>query len=584
MPKDPKLALPLLKRGCDGGSAGACTNLGLLYERGDGVEKDQQRAGQWYQKGCEGNDSWGCDDLALMYRDGRGVEVDVVRSAELLQKSCELGLARGCGDLGVAYGTGHGVIKDEGRAATLYQQACEGQVFIACSNLGFMYWDAVGVARDDAHGVQELVLACDGGDPRGCYGLAYALETGKGVTKDEPRGAKLYQKACDGHHGLSCNNLGLMYRDGVGIPKDENRSVQLFKSACDMGDANGCSNLGVAYEYARGVPMDEAKAAELYQKACQGSVAWGCDNYKRLTQENRSLAQHVNPTQSEPPGNVGARAEVFTRGGQPATVAIKREQWALVVGISKYGPGVEGLRFARKDAESFYNLLRTPNGGNFPESHILLLVDDQETSARIRGGVRDFLGQAGKDDLVEVFFAGHGEPDPRHPNALYLLTYDTSPDHLGGTAFDMDEIRSALEKTISAERVIVYVDACHSAGISSQGTRAPANGRELLNRYLTTLARSASGVAMFSASQSNELSQESEEWGGGHGVFTYYLLQGLQGAADRDKDGIVTLQELVDYVSDNVKSSTKNAQHPSLSTSPNWDPNIPVSVLRGEKP
>jgi uncharacterized caspase-like protein len=284
------------------------------------------------------------------------------------------------------------------------------------------------------------------------------------------------------------------------------------------------------------------------------------------------------PAQGSSGGAVSA-ATVTTRGGQPDKPAVRRERWALVVGISKYGPGVGELRFARKDAELFYNFLHSPSGGSFPDSHILLLVDEQATSARVRGGVRDFLGQAGKDDVVIVFFAGHGAPDPRHPNALYLLTYDTAPDHLGESAFDMDEIRSALQKTISAERVIVYADACHSAGISSLGTREPANERELLNRYLSMLAQSFPGVAMVSASQANELSRESEEWGGGHGVFTYYLIQGLRGAADRDKDGIVTLQELFDYVSENVKSATKFAQHPSLSTSSNWDPDTPVSVV-----
>jgi TPR repeat protein len=578
-PKDPKLALPLFKRACNGGNADSCNDMGVMYDRANGVEKDELRASTLYQKACDGNDSWGCNNLALMYRDGRGVQGDLAHAAELFQRGCELGHAGACNDLGVAYETGHGVAKDEAKSVTLYQKACDGMAFIGCTNLGFMYRDGVGATRDEVHGVQAFTLACNGGDARGCFGLGYGLATGKGASKDEPRAVKLYQKACDGHYAMACNNLGLMVRDGDGTAKDEKRSVQLFLAACDADEANGCSNLGFAYEYARGVPMDEAKAADLYQKACQGSLTVACDNFKRLTQENRSLAHSASPAPPAPASS-GAPVTVSTRGGTSAPpVTAKREQWALVVGISKYGPGVEGLRFARKDAESFYNFLRSPKGGSFPDSHILLLVDEQATSVRLRGGVRDFLGQAGTDDLVEIFFAGHGAPDPRHPNALYLLTYDTSPDHLGQTAFDMDEIRSALERTISAERVIVYVDACHSEGISSPGTRDPANQRELMTRYLTTLAQSAPGVALFSSTQTNELSQESDEWGGGHGVFTYYLVQGLQGAADHDKDGIVTLQELADYVTDNVRAATKNTQHPRLKPSQNWDPTFPVAIL-----
>jgi TPR repeat protein len=581
VPKDPKLAVPLFKRACNAGSGDGCDDLGVSYERGDGVEKDEARAAVAYQKSCDGNFGWGCNNLGNLYRDGRGVTADPARAAGLYQKACDRGIPSGCTNLGIAYVSGRGVNKDDSKAAMLYQKGCDGKDYNACVNLGFMLRDGVGITKDELRAVQMLTLACDGGDGKGCMGLAYSLQMGKGIEKDLPRAAKMYQKSCDNHYQLACANLGLMYRDGVAVSKDEKHAAELFKSACEAGEPNGCFNLGYSFEYARGVQMDDAKAAELYQKACQGSVTNACENYKRLTQENRSLLREGGGKQTVPAG-AGTPAIVAARGseGTPgAKVAIKREQWALVVGISKYGPSVGGLQYARKDAEAFYSLLRSPRGGNFQQDHILLLVDDQATSTRVRGGIRDFLGQAGKDDVVVVFFAGHGAPDPRHPNALYLLTYDTLPDHLGQSAFDMDEIRSALQKTISAERVVVYVDACHSAGISSLGTRGPANESELLNRYLAVLAQSSSGVAMFSASQANELSRESEQWGGGHGVFTFYLIQGLQGAADRDNDGIVTLQELVDYVSENVKQATKFAQHPALSTSSNWDPNIPVAIL-----
>jgi uncharacterized protein len=583
--KDPKLAVPMFKRGCGAGSGDSCGQLGWLYESGEAVEKDDSHAASLYQEACDKNAGWACRSLALMYQSGRGVQGDLVHVAELFQKGCDLGHGPSCNDLGVAYENGRGVLKDQAKTLALYQKACDAKIYTSCTNLGLMYRDGVGVAKDPAVGVREFTLACDGGDPRGCFSLGYALNMGWGIPKDLPRAAVLYQKACDAHYPMACGDLAFLYRDGSGVPKDEKRAFQLFTTACDTGDLNGCSSLGFAYEYARGTAMDEAKAAMLYQKACQGSIAQGCDNYKRLTAENRSLAPGLNAASVPATAPVGAvPATVTTRSGAPATEQVKSERWALVVGISKYKvTDIQRLRFARKDAEAFYNFLLSPIGGGFRPDHVRLLRDEEATNEAVRGGVRDFLGRARKDDLVEMYFAGHGAPDPLHPNALYLLTYDTVPDRLGGTAFDMGDIHSALQKTINAERVIVYVDACHSGGISTVGQRAvPA--LSAMNRYLQILAQSNPVVAMFSSTEENELSQEGEQWGGGHGAFTYYLLQGLQGAADRDNDGVVTIREMADYVSQQVSAATDGKQHPRFTPSPNWEANFPVSVLRGQTP
>ena len=259
-----------------------------------------------------------------------------------------------------------------------------------------------------------------------------------------------------------------------------------------------------------------------------------------------------------------------------------RDRWALVVGISEYGPaanGVEGLRFARRDAKAMYRFLRRPEGGGFARDHILLLVDEDATSANLRGGVRDFLGRAGEDDLVVLFFAGHGTPDPARPDVLYLLTHDSDLERLGATAFDMDEIKMALAKNISARRVVGFVDACHSGGVSIGGSRAGSERLTAVNRYLLELGRSRPGVVLMTASQANEPSWEDASWGGGHGVFTHFILEGMRGAADRDVDALVSVQELIDFVGDRVRRETGYKQHPTVSTSAPWDPTMPLAIV-----
>jgi uncharacterized caspase-like protein len=71
-------------------------------------------------------------------------------------------------------------------------------------------------------------------------------------------------------------------------------------------------------------------------------------------------------------------------------------------------------------------------------------------------------------------------------------------------------------------------------------------------------------VPVITAAGRDELSQEGQQWGGGHGVFTHYLLQGLNGEADYDLDGGVTLGELVPYLSEKVRRATNSAQAPEV--------------------
>ncbi len=177
-----------------------------------------------------------------------------------------------------------------------------------------------------------------------------------------------------------------------------------------------------------------------------------------------------------------------------------------------------------------------------------------------------------------IFYAGHGVPEPGNPQNLYLLTYDSDPERLASTAFPMWDLETTLTRFVKAERVLVFTDACHSAGVGTELTTRSDGPQNLINRYLQELNRTGTGRAIFTASEANELSQESERWGGGHGVFTHFLLESLSGNGDMNDDGIVTLGEAMDYVSEHVRRATHNAQHPA--TAGHFDRTMPLAVLR----
>jgi TPR repeat protein len=654
--KDEKRAMDLFTQSCAGNDPPGCIELGHLYQSGRVVPRDESHAADLYDKACKMHEPIGCGNLATMYRDGIGVTRNVGRAIGLFNEACDDGDPHSCDLVGQIYATGRDASRDPGRAARLFQQACDqgdwnGCVDLArsylsgppeqrqpqagldlltkacdadfrpaCTDLAYAYDMGTDVKADNAKALELLKKACRGDemdDLMGCDRLGYKLQTGMGIAADPAKAFTLYRKSCDPPVSLfGCSDLAYTYIYGVGVPKDESKGISILDQACKLGHPpscdqqaynlmNGiggtrdedaaarlylkscaasawfCNGLGQAYEYAQGIALNETCAAALYRRSCDEGNQNGCKDLRRMVQQTPRMAE--------------AKFSTECLGGQQAETAVKQDtlgRWALVVGISHYGPAassaIKSLKYARNDAQDFYHFLLTPQGGAFPKEHVRLLLDEDATSSALNSGMRDFLGQAGPDDLVVIYVAAHGVPDPNHQNVVYLLTYDADLNRLGGTAFDMDGIGEALRKTVQAKRVAVFVDACHAGAVSvaPAGTeaRSAAIDNETINRYLTELGRSNKGVAELSASRTNESSYEGEKWGGGHGAFTYYLLEGLHGAADKDGDHIVTFQELIDYVSEKVPAATEGHQHPTPSFGSAQDLDFPLAALPAKAP
>ncbi|MBO0721726.1 MAG: tetratricopeptide repeat protein, partial [Blastocatellia bacterium] len=99
----------------------------------------------------------------------------------------------------------------------------------------------------------------------------------------------------------------------------------------------------------------------------------------------------------------------------------------------------------------------------------------------------------------------------------------------------------------------------------------------LINHYLDEVGKSGKGVFRLLASRADQLSYEDKRFGGGHGCFTWFLLEGLRGKADRDSDGFVRIGELLDYLSEAVPNATQSLQHPRAAG--DIDTRLPLSVL-----
>jgi uncharacterized caspase-like protein len=230
--------------------------------------------------------------------------------------------------------------------------------------------------------------------------------------------------------------------------------------------------------------------------------------------------------------------------------------WALVVGISKYQklPQDLWLQYAEADAKAFGEHLASARGGGVSPGRMLVLTNEQATTASIRSAFRNFLKTGpGKGDTVFILIAGHGTVDN---SGAYILTYDSDPENLAATALPMAELHSLVEQELSkAGHVIFLADVCRAATIAGQKTAS-------LGSVVEELGQAPGEMLGLMAARPKELSLEGAEFGGGHGAFTWSLLKGLEGAADQDHDGFVTAGELIDFVRADVPKLTRDKQHP----------------------
>ena len=297
-----------------------------------------------------------------------------------------------------------------------------------------------------------------------------------------------------------------------------------------------------------------------------------------LDDPDRFMAQLRSP--ESPLSKEGLHTTSPLESGVDLTEQGIGERWAVIIGISSYQDSrIPSLRYAIKDAQAFYQWLVSKDGGRYAPSKVNLLLNADATGENIRNSLFEWLKQALEEDMVTIYFAGHGSADsPDSPKNLFLFPYDTKYESISSTGFPMWDIETALKRFIKAKKVVVLADACHAGGIGQSFDIARRANRGLkvnpISSGITNLSNVSDGVAIFSASADNQYSQESKDWGGGHGVFTYFLLKGLKGNADFNKDGRVNLGELNLYLSEQIRRATKNAQTPIVSGK--FDPGLTI--------
>ncbi|WP_316783335.1 tetratricopeptide repeat protein [Pedobacter frigiditerrae] len=256
----------------------------------------------------------------------------------------------------------------------------------------------------------------------------------------------------------------------------------------------------------------------------------------------------------------------LAQGEKGVTVSNKEKDgptgktWAVVVGISEY-QNISKLNYAHKDAEAFYKYLRTPQV-NVPTENIKMLLNKEAISGEIYGTLEWLAESVKENDKVIFYFSGHGDVEKKtiHQNG-FLLAYDAPiAAYMTKGTVSIKFLQDYLETYIAnnkAKEVLLIVDACKSGKL--------AGGMEGIKMTMQALGKEWSGqITKILSAQEGELSLENPKWGGGRGVFSYYLMKGIQGLANRNTDNVITAGELALYLPLKVGDETANSQNPKI--------------------
>ncbi|MDB9872574.1 caspase family protein [Alphaproteobacteria bacterium] len=239
------------------------------------------------------------------------------------------------------------------------------------------------------------------------------------------------------------------------------------------------------------------------------------------------------------------------------TVKSNPNALALIIGISDYENTKASALYADSDAKTFYDYATMKLG--IPSSNIKELINDGADRIDITRAIKTWLLKRTIKDKTDiyVFFAGHGLATD-DGKGMYLLPYDGVPDLLEDSAIRRKELFADIQAT-KPRSVTVFLDTCYSGGTRNEETLV-ASLRPVL---ITAKEQSVpANFTVLSAAQGNQTSQSLEE--AKHGLFSYYMMLGMEGGADLNADNKITARELHEYVVDKVERQSQFRQTPEL--------------------
>ena len=253
----------------------------------------------------------------------------------------------------------------------------------------------------------------------------------------------------------------------------------------------------------------------------------------------------------------------------------KPKLYLVTVGINKYRNPKYNLNYALADANSIHDKVKTGATALFDKVVQFNIRDSKATRTTIIKAFEEIESVALEQDMLLFYYAGHGVMSEGNSQDFYLVPYDVTQlygrsDLLQQKAVSASELRE-LSKKISAQKQVFILDACQSAGALDAGVRGAAEERAIAQRARST------GTFWITATGSDQFATEFEALG--HGVFTYSILEGLNGKADNG-DKKLTVKELSAYIENRVPElSEKYKGTPQFPSGYSFGNDFPLAII-----
>ena len=258
---------------------------------------------------------------------------------------------------------------------------------------------------------------------------------------------------------------------------------------------------------------------------------------------------------------VTASSQIIYAELNPALVKTQpnKDAVAIIIGIADY-KNLPRADFANDDARAFYDY--AIRGLGVKAENIKLLVDADAGQEEIYKAFKTWLpARVRATTDVYVYYSGHGITT-NDGQSLYLLPQRTDRDLIEETAIAQNKINAAIQAA-KPKSVTIFLDSCYS-GAGRTGQTLLASARPIAIK--STAQAFPAEFTVISASTAEQISSSSNELK--HGIFSYYLMRGMEGEADTNKDGKITPGEMHTYLMDNVTrqaSLANRVQQPQLS-------------------
>lgn len=511
-----------------------------LNQKGDdyyfgtnGVEKDYEKATDYYRLAAEQGYATAQYNLGNMYKYGLGTGRNYTEAVRWYRKAAEQGNASAQNNLGFCYDNGQGVERDCDEAVRWYRKAADQGYANAQNNLGYSYQHGQGVDKDLAEAVRWYRQAAMQDNATAQYNLGICYANGYGTDKDLAEAVRWIRKAALQDDDTAQNDLGYSYQYGEGVDKDPAEAVRWYRKAADQDNANAQYNLGYMYDYGLGVDKDDSEAMRWYRQAARHGNPTAKARLEKIQRDSTpDPKQEDTPTPTTPKDTPAPATPKDPTASSLSTPQQKR--LALVIGNSDYpdgrlaNPANDARDMAAKLRELGFDVL--PGTTNLDREG----MDDQFTA---------FCQQARDYDVILFFYAGHAVQE-RGVNYLIPAKDNIPEKSIRHRSTNMNEVMERMEETGVQTRIVI-LDACRKKmtdGYSGSGEKGMAMMVGTENTFL-----------VFATQPGKEAADGKDEQ---HSPFTAVLLEEI------DKPG-VPIYELFHKVKQRVAQRTNQRQIPS---------------------